>query len=278
MANNKLLNQRKEIINSIQKKEASMLEASSIEYIEKIYSEHFYNEDNKEIYWIKNYYTRETNMSNWSLYFEYNVTDNKWDFFIIPMFSYISPFIKFYEDHTPIYSKDIKDDDLLKKFDSIIPNYKDLIIEDKANVKKFKEMFPAGSIIRYENELGVVKTEAKWVGFNNIRIGYGKIYITDDARYIGREDEINCFDHRLKQSSISEVKDACKKFVENKNCKSIEKVSKLNKKIEECKSKIESIHESIVDYQNEICELNNSISNLDYNISTTTNEILQLLK
>ena len=44
------------------------------------------------------------------------------------------------------------------------------------------------------------------------------------------------------------------------------------------KSKIESIHESIVDYQNEICELNNSINNLDYNISTTTNEILQLLK
>ena len=278
MANNTSLNQRKEIINSIQKKGASMLEASSIEYIEKIYSEHFYNEDNKEIYWIKNYYTRETNMSNWSLYFEYNVTDNKWDFFIIPMFSYINPFIKFYEDHTPIYSKDIKDDDLLKKFDSIIPNYKDLIIEDKANVKKFKEMFPAGSIIRYENYLGVVKTEAKWVGFNNIRIGYGKICITDDVRYIGREDEINCFDHRLKQSSISEVKDACKKFVENKNCKSIEKVSKLNKKIEECKSKIESIHESIVDYQNEICELNNSISNLDYNISTTTNEILQLLK
>ena len=255
-----------------------MLEASSIEYIEKIYSEHFYNEDNKEIYWIKNYYTRETNMSNWSLYFEYNVTDNKWDFFIMPMFSYISPFMKSYGEYTPTYSKDIKDDDLLKKFDSIIPNYKDLIIEDKANVKKFKEMFPAGSIIRYENELGVVKTEAKWVGFNNIRIGYGKICITDDARYIGREDEINCFDHRLKQSSISEVKDACKKFVENKNCKSIEKVSKLNKKIEECKSKIESIHESIVDYQNEICELNNSISNLDYNISTTTNEILQLLK
>ena len=25
-------------------------------------------------------------------------------------------------------------------------------------------MFPAGSIIRYENNLGVVKTEAKWVG------------------------------------------------------------------------------------------------------------------
>ena len=49
-------------------------------------------------------------------------------------------------------------------------------------------------------------------------------------------------------------------------------------KIEECKSKIESIQENIVDYQNEICELNNSISNLDYNISTTTNEILQLLK
>ena len=39
MANNKLSNQRKEIINSIQKKGASMLEASSIEYIEKIYSE-----------------------------------------------------------------------------------------------------------------------------------------------------------------------------------------------------------------------------------------------
>ena len=269
---------KKEIINSIKKKEASMLEASSIEYIEKIYSDHFYNEDNKEVYWIKNYYTRETNMSNWSLYFEYNVTDNKWDFFIMPMFSYISPFMKCYGEYTPTYSKDIKDDDLLKKFDSIIPNYKDLIIEDKANVKKFKEMFPAGSIIRYENNLGVVKTEAKWVGFNNIRIGYGKICITDDARYIGREDEINCFDHRLKQSSISEVKDACKKFVENKNCKSIEKVSKLNKKIEECKSKIESIQENIVDYQNEICELNNSISNLDYNISTTTNEILQLLK
>ena len=278
MANNTSLNQRKEIINSIRKKGASMLEASSIEYIEKIYSDHFYNEDNKEVYWIKNYYTRETNMSNWSLYFEYNVTDNKWDFFIMPMFSYISPFMKSYGDYTPTYSKDIKDDDLLKKFDSIIPNYKDLIIEDKANVKKFKEMFPAGSIIRYENNLGVVKTEAKWVGFNNIRIGCGKICITDDVRYIGREDEINCFDHRLKQSSISEVKDACKKFVENKNCKSIEKVSKLNKKIEECKSKIESIHESIIDYQNEICELNNSISNLDYNISTTTNEILQLLK
>ena len=261
-----------------------MLEASSIEYIDKISSEHFYNENDEEIYWIKNYYTREKNTSGCTLYFEYNVTKNKWDFFIIHRFVYISPFTvkcflpNYNSDDTPLYSKDITDEDLLKKFDSIIPNYKDLIIEDKANVKKYREMFPAGSIIRYENNLGVVKTEAKWVGFNNIRIGYGKICITDDARYIGREDDINCFDHRLKQSSISEVKDACKKFVENKNCKSIEKVSKLNKKIEECKSKIESIHESIVDYQNEIYELNNSISNLDYNISTTTNEILQLLK
>ena len=258
-----------------------MLEASSIEYIDKISSEHFYNENDEEIYWIKKFYTKEKFINEYTLYFEYNVTKNTWDFFI-SMASWVSPFINFSSKYnggiTPIYSKDIKDEDLLKKFDSIIPNYKDLIIEDKANVKKFKEMFPAGSIIRYENNLGVVKTEAKWVGFNNIRIGYGKICITDDARYIGREDDINCFDHRLKQSSISEVKDACKKFVENKNCKSIEKVSKLNKKIEECKSKIESIQENIVDYQNEICELNNSINNLDYNISTTTNEILQLLK
>ena len=33
---------KNEIINSIKKKEASMLEASSIEYIDKISSEHFY--------------------------------------------------------------------------------------------------------------------------------------------------------------------------------------------------------------------------------------------
>lgn len=258
-----------------------MLEASSIEYINKISSEHFYNENDEEIYWIKTYYTKEKCTNGWTLYFEYNATKNKWDFFISTG-SWISPFINFSSKYDsgimPIYSKSIKDENLLKEFDSIIPNYKDLIIEDRANIKKYKEMFPAGSIIRYENNLGVVKTEAKWYGFNDIRIGYRKICITDDARYIGREDEINCFDHRLKQSSISEVKDACKKFVENKNCNSIEKVSKLNKKIEECKSKIESINESIVDYQNEIYELNNYISNLDYNISTTTNEVLQLLK
>ena len=74
MANNKLLNQRKEIINSIQKKEASMLEASSIEYIDKIYSEHFYNENDEEIYWIKKFYTKEKFINEYTLYFEYNVT------------------------------------------------------------------------------------------------------------------------------------------------------------------------------------------------------------
>ena len=277
MANNTSLNQRKEIINSIQKKGASMLEASSIEYIEKIYSEHFYNEDNKEIYWIKNYYTRETNMSNWSLYFEYNVTDNKWDFFIIPMFSYISPFIKFYEDHTPIYSKDIKDDDLLKKFDSIIPNYKDLIIEDKAYIKKYKEMFPVDSIIRYENKFGVVKTEATWYGFRDIRLTYRKLNISDTVNNTENINEISCFHNKLRQSSISEVKDVCKKFVENKHDKYIERVNKLNKKIEECKSKIGSINKSIVDYQKEISELNNYVNDLDYNTTTFTNKILQLL-
>lgn len=271
---------KKEIINSIKKKEASMLEASSIEYIDKISSEHFYNENDEEIYWINKYYTKEKCTNGWTLYFEYNVTKNKWDFFI-SMASWVSPFIKFSSKYnggiTPVYSKDIKDEDLLKKFDSIIPNYKNLIIEDKANLNKYREMFPVGSIIRYENHLGVVKTEAKWIGFNNICIGYGKICITDNARYIGREDEINCFDHRLKQSSISEVKDFCKKFIENKHYKYIERVNKLNKNIEECKNKIELINKSIVDYQKEISELNNYVNDLDYNTTTFTNEILQLL-
>lgn len=274
----------KEIINSIKKKGASMLEASSIEYIDKISSEHFYNENDEEIYWIKNYYTREKNTGGFTLYFEYNVTKNKWDFFIIHRFVYISPFTvkcflpNYNSDDTPLYSKDITDEDSLKKFDSIIPNYKDLIIEDRANIKKYKEMFPAGSIIRYENKLGVVKTEAKWYGFNDIRIGYRKICITNDANYISRETEISCFDNSLKQSSISEVKDACKKFVENKHYETIGEINNLNTKIEDCKYKIELINKSIVDYQKEINKLNNSMGNLDYSISKTTNEILQLIK
>ena len=50
MANNTSLNQRKEIINSIQKKGACMLYAILIENIEKINTDHLYNEDNNEVY------------------------------------------------------------------------------------------------------------------------------------------------------------------------------------------------------------------------------------
>lgn len=257
-----------------------MLEASSIEYIDKIYSEHFYNENDEEIYWIKKFYTKEKFINEYTLYFEYNVTKNTWDFFI-SMASWVSPFINFSSKYnggiTPIYSKDIKDEDLLKKFDSIIPNYKDLIIEDKAYIKKYKEMFPADSIIRYENKFGVVKTEATWYGFRDIRLTYRKLNISDNVNNTESINEISCFHNKLRQSSISEVKDVCKKFVENKHDKYIERVNKLNKKIEECKSKIESINKSIVDYQKEISELNNYVNDLDYNTTTFTNKILQLL-
>ena len=257
-----------------------MLEASSIEYIDKIYSEHFYNENDEEIYWIKKFYTKEKFINEYTLYFEYNVTKNTWDFFI-SMASWVSPFINFSSKYnggiTPIYSKDIKDEDLLKKFDSIIPNYKDLIIEDKAYINKYKEMFPAGSIIRYENNLGVVKTEATWYGFRDIRLTYRKLNISDNVNNTESINEISCFHNKLRQSSISEVKDACKKFIENKHDKYIERVNKLNKKIEECKSKIGSINKSIVDYQKEINELNNYVNDLDYNTTTFTNKILQLL-
>ena len=257
-----------------------MLEASSIEYIDKISSEHFYNENDEEIYWIKKYYTKEKFINEYTLYFEYNVTKNTWDFFI-SMASWVSPFINFSSKYnggiTPIYSKDIKDEDLLKKFDSIIPNYKDLIIEDKAYIKKYKEMFPADSIIRYENKFGIVNTEATWHGFRDIRLTYRKLNISDNVNNTENINEISCFHNKLRQSSISEVKDVCKKFVENKHDKYIERVNKLNKKIEECKSKIESINKSIVDYQKEISELNNYVNDLDYNTTTFTNKILQLL-
>ena len=257
-----------------------MLEASSIEYIDKISSEHFYNENNEEIYWINKYYTKEKCTNGWTLYFEYNVTKNKWDFFI-SMASWVSPFIKFSSKYnggiTPVYSKDIKDEDLLKKFDSIIPNYKNLIIEDKANLNKYREMFPVGSIIRYENHLGVIKTEAKWYGFRDIRLTYRKLNISDNVNNTENINEISCFHNKLKQSSISEVKDFCKNFIENKHYKYIERVNKLNKNIEECKSKIELINKSIVDYQKEISELNNYVNDLDYNTTTFTNKILQLL-
>ena len=257
-----------------------MLEASSIEYIDKIYSEHFYNENDEEIYWIKKFYTKEKFINEYTLYFEYNVTKNTWDFFI-SMASWVSPFINFSSKYnggiTPIYSKDIKDEDLLKKFDSIIPNYKDLIIEDKAYIKKYKEMFPVDSIIRYENKFGIVKTEATWYGFRDIRLTYRKLNISDTVNNTENINEISCFHNKLRQSSISEVKDACKKFIENKHDKYIERVNKLNKKIEECKSKIGSINKSIVDYQKEISELNNYVNDLDYNTTTFTNKILQLL-
>ena len=257
-----------------------MLEASSIEYIDKISSEHFYNENDEEIYWIKKFYTKEKFINEYTLYFEYNVIKNTWDFFI-SMASWVSPIINFSSKYnggiTPIYSKDIKDEDLLKKFDSIIPNYKDLIIEDKAYINKYKEMFPADSIIRYENKFGVVKTEATWYGFRDIRLTYRKLNISDNVNNTENINEISCFHNKLRQSSISEVKDVCKKFVENKHDKYIERVNKLNKKIEECKSKIESINKSIVDYQKEISELNNYVNDLDYNTTTFTNKILQLL-
>lgn len=290
MLSHKVEKTKDEIIKSIRKKEASLLEASSFEYIESKSAYHFYNEDNEEIMWFKglpvyndsNFYKRPWHIT-------YNVTKNSWDFFYnTSSICSISPFDKNVKD---IQFPDDIDKNILEEFDSEIPDYNNLLLIDKANLNKFKSIYKSGIIIKkksaYRNneyDIFVIENEPKWKDFGEIVMLCAKIDFKDKKVRWHKDDYdnfygcINCSDKDIQIISQSELENECEKYMSKQNEETIKEYKTVESNIEKYKNIIENTQSKIIECQTKMIELSNSIKYINVKTKNFTNDIIFSVK